>query len=740
MVLKKFIKIISVILVSLIILNFNLNAKVRDNDAYFSKQEGKKIIDKLKDLGKTDYDYEHFYYYYPGELMWYVQKCLKNENNEINYAWKNLDQIAKLITYELGSKILNYKNQAVNTVICNSYGNPNLQSELEQSISGIFEILKNIYGDTELQNTQKHILKKLKDSEVISNPNELVFYKKFIEDALNDSLGPIINLYNKDFSKVIITIPASKFALLEIVGDDEYSYLTKFEKIDGKIRKEEINNLIEYEFINEYVIQKEKEKLIKKKEEEKKRQLSFEKLSKLPKEKLKKLQENFKLLGLYQSTVDGIFGEETLSAFKKWIESKEYEDIYKEEYLEEITKDAEQSEIAIKKQEEEERNRKLIEENNRNDLLNEIDQLNQSIQELKNKILSINPYYSDLISNNKVSSNNLEEKVISENANNKPSDKEELTLPSENIVTIPSSKKFIANIQQNNICVGNICLYDTLDDVMKFRSEPANCDYASTEKLCLGEQCISKNEIDTKDAFEDEYWCRDPSRFKKSSEINADLALYFEAEQSVYDALSQDDYDTNVWTFQLSENSYKNLNKVKSWCTYAPRLLGIFNTESGNNISLYLLPDEEFEYYVAGIEVIYNNFLNSKNEYSLTHQIDIYNAIVKKYKKVLGTNVKYTNRINQTLDYNGLYPLYEKYGTQIEASPTIKGNKTYFFLDSGYSPSQQEPIYLSVYNEILEYTRNWNPDNEINYLFNVSANQGESEYCKNLSSGEINID
>ena len=81
------------------------------------------------------------------------------------------------------------------------------------------------------------------------------------------------------------------------------------------------------------------------------------------------------------------------------------------------------------------------------------------------------------------------------------------------------------------------------------------------------------------------------------------MALYFEAEQSVYDALSQDDYDTNVWTFQLSENSYKNLNKVESWCTYAPRLLGIFNTESGNNISLYLLPDEEFEYYVAGMRL-----------------------------------------------------------------------------------------------------------------------------------------
>ena len=66
MVLKKFIKIISVTLVSLVIINFNLNAKVRDNDAYFSKQEGIKIIDELKDLGKTDYDYEHFYYYYPG--------------------------------------------------------------------------------------------------------------------------------------------------------------------------------------------------------------------------------------------------------------------------------------------------------------------------------------------------------------------------------------------------------------------------------------------------------------------------------------------------------------------------------------------------------------------------------------------------------------------------------------------------------------------------------------------------
>ena len=116
------------------------------------------------------------------------------------------------------------------------------------------------------------------------------------------------------------------------------------------------------------------------------------------------------MLGLYQSTVDGIFGEETLSAFKKWIESKEYEDIYKEEYLEEITKDAEQSEIAIKKQEEEERNRKLIEENNRNDLLNEIDQLNQSIQELKNKILSINPYYQ-IYYNNKVSSNNWKKKL-----------------------------------------------------------------------------------------------------------------------------------------------------------------------------------------------------------------------------------------------------------------------------------------------------------------------------------------
>ena len=346
MVLKKFIKIISVTLVSLVIINFSLNAKVRDNDAYFSKQEGIKIIDELKDLGKTDYDYEHFYYYYPGELMWYVQKCLKNENNEINYAWKNLDQITKLITYELGSKILNYKNQAVNTVICNSYGNPNLQSELEQSISGIFEILKNIYGDTELQNTQKHILNKLKDSEVISNPNELIFYKKFIEDALNDSLGPIINLYNKDFSKVIVTIPASKFAQLKIVGDDEYSYLTKFGTIGGKIRKEEINNLNEYEFINEYVIQKQKVKLIKKKEEDKEPEKleqkieSFDVLAELSKNDLILLQENLKLLEFYQGSIDGIFGQNTLNALKKWIKSKEYEEIFKEKYVEDISREA----------------------------------------------------------------------------------------------------------------------------------------------------------------------------------------------------------------------------------------------------------------------------------------------------------------------------------------------------------------------------------------------------------------
>ena len=605
-----------------------------------------------------------------------VEECLSDDIELLN-AWSNLEEIFYLLNYEFGARLSKGKNGTRRWLDCEKNYVMDVK-EIKNEITGIANFIKQKYGEKELVNVLDFL-----DEQIVlksnNSQNNFEFYT---------------NLFN------------------EIRADQNLTNI----KIEEKKEKED----------------KEPEKLEQKND-------SFDVLAELSKNELILLQENLKLLEFYQGSIDGIFGQNTLNALKKWIKSKEYADIYKKEYLKEIAKEAEQSEIAIKKREEEERNRKLLEENNRNDLLNEIDQLNQSIQELKNKILSINPY-SDLLSNNKVSSNNLEEKVISENANNKSSGKEELTLPSENIETISSSKKFIANIQQNNICVGNICLYDTLDDVMKFRSEPANCDYASTEKLCLGEQCISKNEIDTKDAFEDEYWCRDPSRFKKSSEINADLALYFEAEQSVYDALSQDDYDTNVWTFQLSENSYKNLNKVKSWCTYAPRLLGIFNTESGNNISLYLLPDEEFEYYVAGIEVIYNNFLNSKNEYSLTHQIDIYNAIVKKYKKVLGTNVKYTNRIDQTLDYNGLYPLYEKYGTQIEASPTIKGNKTYFFLDSGYSPGQQEPIYLSVYNEILEYTRNWNPDNEINYLFNVSANQGESEYCKNLSSGEINID
>ena len=652
------------------------NEQINEGNAYYNCREDNSLIDYYFKIGNEKDNYEGAKFDYMGAGIGIVEECLSDDIELLN-AWSNLEEIFYLLNYEFGARLSKGKNGTRRWLDCEKNYVMDVK-EIKNEITGIANFIKQKYGEKELVNVLDFL-----DEQIVlksnNSQNNFEFYT---------------NLFN------------------EIRADQNLTNI----KIEEKKEKED----------------KEPEKLEQKND-------SFDVLAELSKNELILLQENLKLLEFYQGSIDGIFGQNTLNALKKWIKSKEYADIYKKEYLKEIAKEAEQSEIAIKKREEEERNRKLLEENNRNDLLNEIDQLNQSIQELKNKILSINPY-SDLLSNNKVSSNNLEEKVISENANNKSSGKEELTLPSENIETISSSKKFIANIQQNNICVGNICLYDTLDDVMKFRSEPANCDYASTEKLCLGEQCISKNEIDTKDAFEDEYWCRDPSRFKKSSEINADLALYFEAEQSVYDALSQDDYDTNVWTFQLSENSYKNLNKVKSWCTYAPRLLGIFNTESGNNISLYLLPDEEFEYYVAGIEVIYNNFLNSKNEYSLTHQIDIYNAIVKKYKKVLGTNVKYTNRIDQTLDYNGLYPLYEKYGTQIEASPTIKGNKTYFFLDSGYSPGQQEPIYLSVYNEILEYTRNWNPDNEINYLFNVSANQGESEYCKNLSSGEINID
>ena len=42
---------------------------------------------------------------------------------------------------------------------------------------------------------------------------------------------------------MIVTIPASKFAQLKIVVDDEYSYLTKFGTIEEKLEKKRLITL-----------------------------------------------------------------------------------------------------------------------------------------------------------------------------------------------------------------------------------------------------------------------------------------------------------------------------------------------------------------------------------------------------------------------------------------------------------------------------------------------------------------
>ena len=86
--------------------------------------------------------------------------------------------------------------------------------------------------------------------------------------------------------------------------------------------------------------------MIKKKEEDKEPEKleqkieAFDVLAELSKNDLILLQENLKLLEFYQGSIDGIFGQNTLNALKKWIKSKEYEEIFKEKYLEDISREA----------------------------------------------------------------------------------------------------------------------------------------------------------------------------------------------------------------------------------------------------------------------------------------------------------------------------------------------------------------------------------------------------------------
>ena len=253
------------------------NEQINEGNAYYNCREDNSLIDYYFKIGNEKDNYEGAKFDYMGAGIGIVEECLSDDIELLN-AWSNLEEIFYLLNYEFGARLSKGKNGTRRWLDCEKNYVMDVK-EIKNEITGIANFIKQKYGEKELVNVLDFL-----DEQIVlksnNSQNNFEFYT---------------NLFN------------------EIRADQNLTNI----KIEEKKEKED----------------KEPEKLEQKND-------SFDVLAELSKNELILLQENLKLLEFYQGSIDGIFGQNTLNALKKWIKSKEYEEIFKEKYLEDISREA----------------------------------------------------------------------------------------------------------------------------------------------------------------------------------------------------------------------------------------------------------------------------------------------------------------------------------------------------------------------------------------------------------------